>query len=214
MLQYKNPLTPLLPNNVAYIVIHHPAAVTASPQIIHKWHLNNGWSGAGYNEYIRKDGTVTIMRGDNVGAHCADNKRNYNNISYGICCEGNYDIEKDMPQVQYDVLLQRIRVNQAKYKNATIVPHRQLTTTSCPGKNFPWEKLMLDITLPMLKFGMKGEKVKLLQEKLKARGYDVGMLDAVFGAGLKNTVMKFQKDNGLIADGIVGPKTWNKLNSK
>lgn len=214
MLQYKNALTPLVPANVAYIVIHHPAAVTATPEIIHQWHLDNGWSGAGYNEYIRKDGSIHIMRGDNVGAHCADSKRNYNNISYGICCEGNYDIETKMPQVQYDALLQRIRFNQAKYKNATIVPHRQLTSTTCPGKHFPWDKLINDLNFHPLKFGAKSDMVKKLQIILNEKGFSCGMVDGMFGAYTKNAVVKFQKQNNILADGIVGKDTWEKLNSK
>jgi len=35
--------------------------------------------------------------------------------------------------------------------------------------------------------------------------------DGVFGAGVKNSVIEFQKTFGLTPDGIVGPGTWNKL---
>jgi hypothetical protein len=91
---FKNSLLPLIPQNVQNIIIHHIASIKATPEQIHQWHLANGWSGAGYNEYITKDGNVHILRGDNVGAHCADNKNNYNPISYGIACEGDYDKEK------------------------------------------------------------------------------------------------------------------------
>ena len=40
------------------IVLHHAAAKNATIYNIHKWHLTNGWSGAGYHFYIRKDGTI------------------------------------------------------------------------------------------------------------------------------------------------------------
>lgn len=56
-----------------------------------------------------------------------------------------------------------------------------------------------------IKIGSKGEAVKLLQKKL---GLTV---DGVFGKGTKAAVVKFQKKHDLLADGIVGAKTWGKL---
>lgn len=138
-LKYKNPLTPLNPKNVLYLVVHHAAAVTASPEDIHVWHLANGWSGFGYNEYIRKDGTVCIGRGDNVGAQCL----NMNEKSYGICCEGNYDVETVMPQVQFDALVMRLKANLVKYHNVgEVVPHKRFGGTECPGKYFPIDRVI------------------------------------------------------------------------
>lgn len=57
----------------------------------------------------------------------------------------------------------------------------------------------------MLKKGDVGEDVKELQKLL---GIDV---DGAFGMETKRAVQKFQKDHGLTADGIVGPKTWAEL---
>lgn len=66
---------------------------------------------------------------------------------------------------------------------------------------------------PTLKKGAKGNITKLLQEKLISLGYDLGNYgaDEVFGTATYNAVVKFQKDNGLTPDGIVGPSTWRKL---
>lgn len=137
--KYSNPLIPLDLNKIIFIVLHHADAVEATPEDIHQWHLVNGWSGAGYNEYIRKDGTVYIMRGDNIGAQCA----NMNSKSYGICVEGNYDIEKTMPEAQLNALVERIKYNKSRFKNLTdIVPHSKFTATSCCGKYFPYETIM------------------------------------------------------------------------
>lgn len=55
------------------------------------------------------------------------------------------------------------------------------------------------------------EYVKKLQEKLNALGYDCGTVDGVFGGGTKAQVVAFQKDQGLVADGIVGTATWAAL---
>lgn len=56
-----------------------------------------------------------------------------------------------------------------------------------------------------LKFGSRGEDVKILQSYLNL------CADGVFGKMTEESVKQFQKDNGLVADGIVGQKTWDKL---
>lgn len=211
-LQYKNALLPLQPQNVEYIIIHHIASIKATCEQIHGWHIANGWSGAGYNEYITKDGNVHILRGDNVGAHCADSKNNYNTISYGIACEGDYDKEKIMPTAQYNSLIARIRFNQLRYKNATIAPHRKLTATTCPGQYFPWEDLLSNFKFVTMKFGSKSENVKKAQLLLNTKGFNCGLADGVFGIKTKTSVMNFQKTNNMAIDGIISEKVWNKLN--
>lgn len=139
---WRGKLTPLKPEDVQYIIIHHAAAETAAPEAIHKYHLSKGWTGIGYNEYIRKDGTVFICRGDNVGAHTA----NCNSKSYGICVEGNYDVEKEMPEAQFKALVERIMTNKARFANLKgIKGHRDFASTACPGKYFPWDKLIAEI---------------------------------------------------------------------
>ena len=66
---------------------------------------------------------------------------------------------------------------------------------------------------PVLKRGAKGSITKLVQEKLISLGYDLGNYgaDEVFGTATYNAVVKFQKDNGLTPDGIIGQNTWRKL---
>lgn len=59
----------------------------------------------------------------------------------------------------------------------------------------------------VLKQGSKGTQVRTLQTKLKNWGYYTGSVDGVFGANTKAAVVRFQKKNGLTADGIVGAKT-------
>lgn len=66
---------------------------------------------------------------------------------------------------------------------------------------------------PTLKKGAEGNITKLVQEKLISLGYDLGNYgaDGDFGTATYNAVVKFQKDNGLTADGIIGQNTWRKL---
>jgi len=67
--------------------------------------------------------------------------------------------------------------------------------------------------LPTLKKGSTGEYVTLLQTKLLNKGYDLGKYgaDGDFGSATESAVKKFQKDNGLTVDGIVGKNTWAAL---
>ena len=61
--------------------------------------------------------------------------------------------------------------------------------------------------------GCKGRVVKECQTKLVELGYDVGScgIDGIFGKATLAAVKAFQKDHGLIVDGVVGPNTWKAL---
>jgi hypothetical protein len=177
-LKYTSPLVPLNPDKVLFLVIHHPDAVAATPEQIHQWHLQNGWAGAGYNEYIRKDGTVYIMRGDNIGAQCA----NMNSKSYGICCEGNYDIEPNMPQAQFETLVERIKYHKGRFNNLIEVgPHSKYVRTSCPGKNFPLDKVLTAVSGAM----KVSEAIDVLQKNGIMSSSDYWLKNAVPGGIIK-----------------------------
>lgn len=61
------------------------------------------------------------------------------------------------------------------------------------------------------KYGSTGSEVRQIQTKLKQWGYYSGAVDGIYGTGTKNAVIRFQKKNGLTADGIAGPKTLAKI---
>jgi hypothetical protein len=54
------------------------------------------------------------------------------------------------------------------------------------------------------------EVVKQLQEVLNRRGFSLEV-DCRFGPEMESAIKKFQEDNGLDADGLVGPLTWDEL---
>lgn len=62
-----------------------------------------------------------------------------------------------------------------------------------------------------LSIGMRGTLVTALQNDLKSLNYQVGIVDGIFGQQTKLAVMAFQRNNGLVVDGIVGPKTFEAL---
>ena len=63
-----------------------------------------------------------------------------------------------------------------------------------------------NLTKRILTKGDKGESVKWLQWELNQHGAGL-KIDGIFGNQTKLSVLLFQGDNGLVADGIVGPKT-------
>ena len=66
-------------------------------------------------------------------------------------------------------------------------------------------------TMKTLRVNCKGTQVKILQVLLKESGYNVGEIDGVFGKITNAAVKKYQKNNGLKVDGVVGKNTWSKL---
>ena len=66
---------------------------------------------------------------------------------------------------------------------------------------------------PVLSKGSRGVYVNVLQDALNTIGYNSGTIDGIFGNKTYAAVVKFQKNNGLSQDGIVGCDTWRKLTS-
>jgi hypothetical protein len=67
----------------------------------------------------------------------------------------------------------------------------------------------------LVKYGMKGDIVGRIQERLKKHGktnYSTsGNIDNIFGSKTKSMVKEFQREKGLKDDGVVGPLTWAEL---
>ena len=59
----------------------------------------------------------------------------------------------------------------------------------------------------------RGNLTKIIQRRLREKGYSIGRagVDGIFGRDTENAVKRFQKDNGLKVDGIVGRNTWKEL---
>lgn len=67
-----------------------------------------------------------------------------------------------------------------------------------PGLHFVWPSTP----------AIMGPPVKMWQERVSACGFPV-TLDGVYGPESKAACRAFQRDHGLVADGIVGPRTWD-----
>jgi peptidoglycan hydrolase-like protein with peptidoglycan-binding domain len=59
-----------------------------------------------------------------------------------------------------------------------------------------------------LRRGATGEMVKNVQAKLQ-----LAPADGIFGSHTEAAVREFQRKQGLVADGIIGPKSWTALDN-
>jgi len=65
---------------------------------------------------------------------------------------------------------------------------------------------------PALRRGSTGEAVKRLQRRLVAEGFPLrGGVDGVYGKYTEGAVKRYQAREGLLVDGIAGPKTLERL---
>ena len=61
------------------------------------------------------------------------------------------------------------------------------------------------------RYGSRGSEVSKIQTKLKNWGYYTGSVDGIYGSSTLSAVKKFQRKNGLTADGIAGKATLEKM---
>lgn len=120
------------------IILHHAESSSCTADDIHQWHLARGWSGIGYHFFVRKDGSIYRGRPEDVvGAHASG----ANSDSIGICAEGKYMTET-MPDVQKQAIAELCSYLMNKYGISTILRHKDVTSTDCPGNNYPFDEIV------------------------------------------------------------------------
>ena len=143
-------------NETRYIILHHRAG-EGDADSIHHTHLSNGWAGIGYHFYVRKSGEVFKGRPiATVGAHTTGK----NSISLGICFEGNFENEIQMPKSQIKSGGELIAYLKTLYPKAEIRRHRDFGKTACPGQNFPFDAICKGVKEVTLE-----EAIEILQAK-------------------------------------------------
>lgn len=120
------------------IVIHHtgnPTDDDLSAEEINESHQAQGWVGIGYHYVIRKDGMVELGRPEwAVGAHAYG--ENSHTIGVHVC--GNFEIgEPTAAQIESLAMLLANICNDydLPIDRESIVGHRELMPTACPGTN-------------------------------------------------------------------------------
>lgn len=117
------------------IVIHHIGNTNknVNAAAVHRWHRQNGWSGAGYHYFIRKDGTIERGRPlDAVGAHTYE----HNDHTVGICVVGNFELARPTPE-QFRAVERLVgalgRIYNITPRAKTVLGHQDFCKTTCPG---------------------------------------------------------------------------------
>jgi len=120
-------------------IIHHSASADVPSSTIHQWHLNQGWSGIGYHFVIRANGAIERGRPEwAIGSHSGPAG---NGDSIGIVLTGNFETGKPTAaQIESLVWLLKDYL-QPKYGQLTVIGHKDVMATACPGRNFPWDEL-------------------------------------------------------------------------
>lgn len=118
---------------ISRIVIHCAATPNGrqhNAEDIHRWHLERGWSGIGYHYVIPIVGNTEVGRPHYwQGSHAL----NYNTNSLGICLIGTDKFSES----QWHLLKTLVTRLMAKYPNARVQGHNQLSSKSCPGFDVP-----------------------------------------------------------------------------
>ncbi len=134
-----------------YIVIHHSASDSGDAASIGKYHRENrGWvNGLGYDFLIgngngSRDGQIEVGSRWNKqidGAHAGNPE--YNKHGIGICLVGNFDNDQPTNQ-QISSLLYLIDYLQKRCNihKDNVIMHKTFRKTVCPGKHFPYDKLL------------------------------------------------------------------------
>ena len=192
------------------IILHHAAAKKCSAEDIHRWHLNNGWSGAGYHFLVRKDGTIYRLRPeDKVGAHAYG--ANYDSL--GICFEGDYK-EEIMQEEEIKAGRELVNFLKNKYGINTVQVHKNVNATNCPGDNFPFDQIANETGES--KPSQEKRKIAIIQTSLNEKyGLNISV-DNIYGNETKKALVKglqteLNKQFGskLAVDGIFGTNTYN-----
>ncbi len=125
------------------LVIHHSASnINITIEDIHRWHLSNGWIGIGYHYVIYADGTIYRGRPEwAVGAHAyQDSTHEANSNGIGICLIGNFTSSLPTDN-QMDSLVWLVFDIWKRFAYTSVIGHKDVMTTACPGALFPWTEL-------------------------------------------------------------------------
>jgi hypothetical protein len=142
------------------IVLHHSATNTGDVASIDQAHRQQKdsqgrpWLGIGYHFVVGNgrnmgDGEVQATfrwREQLAGAHAG--KRTHNEQGIGICLIGNFDEQPPTPK-QIDATRDLVRQLAKRHAitRERILRHSDIQATACPGRQFPWERVLSDVPL-------------------------------------------------------------------
>lgn len=169
------------------------------------------WKGASVNMKTKEEytpGTMTTIK---------DNFRAYANDEEGV--KGYYDFINTSRYANLKTATTPLQYAQFLKADGYATSSSYVNTLTNTVKKYGLDKFDEGTYVPtpepvtpqtkmVLKRGSRNDLVRTLQEFLNSKGYGCGKADGIFGEKTDKAVRAFQKANGLVADGIVGPKTW------
>ncbi|HDY68495.1 MAG TPA: N-acetylmuramoyl-L-alanine amidase [Candidatus Scalindua sp.] len=141
-------------NKWKYIVLHHSATDEGNAYKFDRYHRKEKkWkNGLAYHFVIgngkgSREGEIEVgnrWKRQIHGAHTAN--KDINRVSIGICLVGNFEKDYEPAYNQLESLVSLVNYLAKRYNisKSNIIMHNQVVqkNTACPGKNFPYEKLM------------------------------------------------------------------------
>ncbi len=113
-------------------------------------------------------------------------------------------IEANSPQRGVDIIK---NAAQRPWSIGATLPGVAYVETASTGAVYQVPRGLIKLEDPF----MRGPAIVLLQEALSVRGYSPGPLDGVFGPMSEVALYAFQRECGVVADGIFGPETAARL---
>lgn len=221
----------------AYIVIHETDNEDAGANAIanRNYFANHPEAEASTHFVVDDHSIIQCLELNQKGWHVGDNRghsdiTNSNTIGIEICVNSDGDYTKARANA---IELVKYLISVTGIPASRVVRHYDASGKWCPRRMLNTPSLWTDFKnlvsngsanatyseapsseSPVQKGAQYvGGRCKELQEKLIACGYNCGGYgaDGSFGPGTYNSLISFQKDNGLAADGLAGPATFAKL---
>jgi hypothetical protein len=206
---------------------------------VDRWHKEKGWAGVGYQYVIRTDGVVehgrtpelapAAQEGHNTGtlAICVNGllPADFNALQMAALVDLCHKIDSEYPKGL------RFRGHcEVSSKACPVFDYKKALRLSVAGKlpgqdpghgapvAEPGLPLLEDstatvpVTRKTVRLGAFGPEVTRLQTLLVTYSPEhPGEVDGFFGPRVAKSVMAFQRSHWLVPDGVVGPVTWEAL---
>ena len=159
---------------------------------------------------------VIVLRSGTRGLAVTNLQNRLMELGYYTCtANGVYDSDEVLAVKEFQKKngltadgIAGLATQQILYSNTAIPAYTAAPIAASPT---PYVVTTAVPVLQTLKTGSTGELVSALQTRLKTLGYYSGTIDGSYGAATAQAVMRFQRANGLSADGVAGTQTLTKL---
>ena len=179
---------------------------------------------------LGRDGTVYVVAAGRASHAGKVGDARYSN-AHAIGIEAENSGNEAWPQAQYDAYVKLCRALMGHY-GCGVRGHKEVAVPEGrkPDPSFNMDQFRADIAKggattqpapgrdahrPTLRLRDRGPAVQELQVALIKSGIDMGPAgpDGIFGAATLAGVRAFQASRGLTVDGVVGPRTWQALDT-